>query len=264
MHDDDMTPTEMNWINRYEHRDIQVDTELADVSLLQIFRRYDYKKMEVGKKFVEFGPRAKPRVVIVWPGYPPDKSDPAMYENWCRAKLQLHHPYTGDVESLQWIDGEDVGWSAAYAHCVLTCGDHDDDPLANEEDLDDEEDEFEEPEEEEIPREMRDWHELANRGPRTRLSPHSRLGKRDIDPDFDWHHSYTTPEDLWHRESYLESQKRMVDTPEEIPNVDNSNLVDNQRRIFLRVVEHYRNTLAGENPLPLRINIDGHWEFVSH
>ena len=39
-------------------------------------------------------------------------------------------------------------------------------------DLDDEgdEEEFEEPEEEEeIPREIRDWHELANRGPRTRL-----------------------------------------------------------------------------------------------
>ena len=96
-----------------------------------------------------------------------------MYENWCRAKLQLHHPYTGDVESLQRVDREDIGWSAAHANCIATCyASHDDDPLANEEDLDDEgdEEEFEEPEEEEeIPREIRDWHELANRGPRTRL-----------------------------------------------------------------------------------------------
>ena len=154
---------------------------------------------------------------------------------------------------------EDIDWSAAYANCVLTCGGHDDDPLANEEDLDngEYEDEFEEPEEEDISRELRDWHELANRGPRTQLLPHSRLGKRDIDRDFDWHHSYTTPEDLRHKESYLETQERLVDTTEEIPNVDISNLVYNQRRIFLRVVEHDRNTLAGENPPPLRINIDG-------
>ena len=168
MYDDDTAHTEMNWIDRYERRNIGVDTELCDVSLLQIFRRYNY----TDGKFVK-RPRARPRVVIVWPGYIPDKSDPAMYENWCRAKLQLHHPYTGDVESLQRVDGEDIGWSAAYANCIATCyASHDDDPLANEEDLDDEgdEEEFEEPEEEEeIPREIRDWRELANRGPRTRL-----------------------------------------------------------------------------------------------
>jgi ATP-dependent DNA helicase PIF1 len=55
----------------------------------------------------------------------------------------------------------------------------------------------------------------------------------------------------------MEGQKRIVGYTEEIPNVDISNLVDNQRRIFLRVVEHYRNTQAGENPPPLGINIDG-------
>ena len=234
MDDDDMAPTQMNWIDLYEHRNLQVNPELVDISLLQIFRRYDYKpdpdKILKTDKFVIW-PRAKPRVVIVWPRYIPDKSDPEMYENWCQAKLQLYHPYTGNVETLQWVDREDIGWSAAYANCVLTCGGHDDDPLANE-DLDNEdgkdEDEFEEPEEEEIPRELRDWHELANRGPRTQLIPHSRLGKWDIDHDFDWHHSHTTPEDLWHQESYLESQKRMVRYTEEIPNVNISNLVDNQ------------------------------------
>ena len=130
MSDDDTAHTEMNWIDRYERRNIAIDTELADVSLLQIFRRYKY----MNGKFV-LRPRAKPRVVVVWPAYIPDKSDPAMYENWCRAKLQLHHPYTDDIESLQRVDGEDIGWAAAYANCVATCGaSHDDDPLANEED----------------------------------------------------------------------------------------------------------------------------------
>jgi len=99
---------------------------------------------------------------LVWPTYIAEKSDPVMYENWCQAKLQLHHPYTGDVETLQPVN-EDIG-CAAYANCVLTCGGADGDPLANEGDLDNEnEDEFEEAEEEEIPsRELRD---LANRGP---------------------------------------------------------------------------------------------------
>src|SRR5204863_2605731 len=89
------------------------------------------------------------------------------------------------------------------------------------------------------------------------IQGHSRLGKRDIDRDFDWHHNYTTVEDLRHRESYLESKKRLAIIHEDIPDVDIANLVDNQRRIFLRVVDHYRRTLAGENPAPLRINIDG-------
>jgi len=44
---------------------------------------------------------------------------------------------------------------------------------------------------------------------------------------------------------------------EEIPDVDISKLVDNQRRIFVRVVSHYRQILAGNSPPPLRINIDG-------
>ena len=161
MDDNDLASTEMSWIDRYEHRNVEVNTELANVSLLQTFRRYDFKN----GKFV-LRPRAKPRVINVWPAYIPDKSDPAMYENWCRAKLQLHHPYTGNVEALQRVDGEDIGWAAAYANCVATChGEHDDDPLANEDgdDEDGDEEEFEEPdEEEEILRELRDWHELAN------------------------------------------------------------------------------------------------------
>src|SRR5204862_6946214 len=96
-------------------------------------------------------------------------------------------------------------------------------PVTNEEDLDDndgEDEEFEDPDEEdEIQREIRDWHQLANRGPRTQPLQHSRLGKRDIDRDYDWHHSHTTFEDLRHKESYLESQKRLADTLEEIPDV---------------------------------------------
>jgi ATP-dependent DNA helicase PIF1 len=254
--DDNLASTEMNWTDRYEQRDTVANPELVDVSLLQVYRCYDWR----GGKFV-LRPREKPRVVNVWPVYKPDKSDPAMYENYCRAKLQLHHPYTQDVETLQRVRDEDIGWAAAYANCLAQCGGHDDDPLPNEEDLEndeeDDEEEEEEEEEDEILREIRDWHDLANRGPRTQPIGHSRLGKRNIDRDFNWHQRYTTIDDLRHCESYLETQKRQMDIPEDIPDVDISNLVDNQRRIFVRIVNHFQRTLDGQNPPPLRINIDG-------
>ena len=231
MDDDDVVNVDKGWMDRYEHRSTQLHPELADVSLLQIYRRYDWKK----EKFV-LRPRAPARVVLIWPNYIPDKSDPATYENWCRAKLQLHHPYFRDVESLRQVEGVDVSWSEAYANCVATCGVHDDDPLPNEEDLEDDEadveDEFEEQEENELEmeREIWDWHQLASRGPQTRPTTlSSRLGKRDMDREFNWHHSYTTVEEFRQWESYLEVQKRMTNVVEEIPEVDISKLVDNQQ-----------------------------------
>ena len=104
MDDDDLASMDMNWIDRYEQRDIAAHPELAQVSLLQVFRRYDWR----AGKFV-LRPSAKPRVVNIRPVYKPDKSDPAMYESYCRAKLQLHHPYVLDVETLQRVGDEDIG-----------------------------------------------------------------------------------------------------------------------------------------------------------
>ena len=74
----------------------------------------------------------------------------------------------------------------------------------------------------------------------------------------DQHHSYTTPEEIFPIKKASTSRvKNDWSTHDEILNLDISNLVDNQRRIFLRVVKHYRNKLLGENLPPLRINIDG-------
>jgi ATP-dependent DNA helicase PIF1 len=83
------------------------------------------------------------------------------------------------------------------------------------------------------------------------------LLRRRTNSDFDGHHTDKPIEELRHSESYLETQKQLTDDTNEIPNVDIANLTDNQRRLFLRVVEHYRLIQAGENPPPLQINIDG-------
>jgi len=55
----------------------------------------------------------------------------------------------------------------------------------------------------------------------------------------------------------LENQKRLtVTTNQNVPVIDLSTLVDIQR-IFRRVMTHYQSTLSGDNPPPLRLNIDG-------
>jgi hypothetical protein len=131
-----------------------------------------------------------------------------LYENWCRAKLQLHHPYTGAVETLQRVDWEDIGWSAAYANCVLTY-----------------------------------WLVVARIDFKAEINI-NRLDRISL-----------KREKLF--PIFLDRASIATDIPEEIPNVDITDLVDNQQRIFLRVVEHYQSTLAGEHPPPLRINIDG-------
>ena len=64
MDNDDLASMDMNWIDHYEQWGISAHPEFAHVSLLQVFRRYDWR----AGKFV-LRPRAKPRVVNIWPVY---------------------------------------------------------------------------------------------------------------------------------------------------------------------------------------------------
>jgi ATP-dependent DNA helicase PIF1 len=185
------------------------------------------------------------------------------YEDYCRAKLQLHHPYRNVNDLQKDEDGNDIGWIAAYERCKDECDFHDEDPLMKEEDMESDEqeiqDEFEDEDEIEEERLLRDWQELARRGPRTQ-STRSRLGQRDIDKNFDWKASYNVygMDNVKTAESYIDEQKRQTEIfNEEIPDVDITKLVGNQRRVFLKVLSHYQQILAGTNPPPLTINIDG-------
>ena len=170
-----------------------------------------------------------------------------MYEEYYRAKLQLHHRYRNINDLQKDEDGNDIGWIAVYERCKDECDFHDEDPLMKEKDLENEESETE------------DWQELARRDPGTR-STHSRLGQRDIDRDFDWKASYNVygTDNIKIAENYIDEQKRQIEIfDEEIPDVDISKLIGNQRRIFLKVISHYQQILPERNPPPLTINIDG-------
>jgi len=252
MEDEDSSAVASTLLDRYESRPPGV---LNDIPLFRVFQRYRWEKGEF-----KFCPRTT-YVVNVWPAYVPDQSDPEMYENWCRAKLQLHHPYRNLNDLQKDEDGNDIGWIAAYEKCRAECDEHDPDPLMTLEEMEvdhDIESEFEEEEEEEDPV-LRDWQVLAGQGPRNRPTDH-RLGSRDIDTQFDWQASYRMydSEDVKTGEMYLEEQKRQTEhITDDIPDVDISKLTDNQRRIWVKVFSHYSRTLLHQNPPPLRINIDG-------
>src|SRR5204862_8099283 len=126
---------------------------------------------------------------------------------------------------------------------------HDEDPLPKIMDLQDDEseenDEFEsDDEEEDEDHYTRDWQELAGMGPNTRPpSLRHRLGKRDVDVQFDWHASYQHygADNIRTASTYLEDQKRLTTiTDAHIPDVNISNLIGSQRRVFLKVMSHYR------------------------
>lgn len=200
--DDTIAPTKLNMTDRYKQR----FTDLDSVNFLKMFRYQHWDGPK--KKWVPLQKHPKRRCVNVWPNHIPDRSDPAMYENWCRAKLQFHHLYK-NLDDLRIVDGEHVDGSQAYEHCKMDCGPHEEDPLSKEEDLeeDEDEDEFEEPDETEGQRVRRDWQVYTVRGPRARPGHEEPLGNRDIDIDFDWHHLFTIIDDLRSREDYLKSEK---------------------------------------------------------
>jgi ATP-dependent DNA helicase PIF1 len=169
MDDDTIAPTKLNMMDRYEQR----STDLDLVNLLKMFRYHYWDGQK--KRWVSLKKHPKRRCLNVWPNYISDRS---MYENWCRAKLQPHHPYR-NLDDLRIVDGEHVDWSEAYEHCKADCGPHEEDPLPEEEDLKEEEDEdeFEEPEGTEEQRVIRcDWQVYTGRGPRAPPGYEERLG----------------------------------------------------------------------------------------
>ena len=75
--------------------------------------------MEYDEGRVYERPNALPRVVNIWPVYQPDKMNVEMYTNYCRVKLQLHHPYRDMDELRKDANCDDIGWIEAYERCVL-------------------------------------------------------------------------------------------------------------------------------------------------
>ncbi|KAL9120832.1 MAG: hypothetical protein Q9187_002611 [Circinaria calcarea] len=111
-------------IEYYMGRNIQ---EWPRLTLWDILRHFDFAKMKRR-------PRAAPRIINIFPLYD-SNSTGEQYEDYCRVKLMLHHPFTKIEDLREEFRGPDdrvipVGsYREAYTLCKNRCVIHGPDPL---------------------------------------------------------------------------------------------------------------------------------------
>jgi ATP-dependent DNA helicase PIF1 len=231
---------------------------LDKVSLLEWLKYYNSETF--AKR-----PRAKPRCINYYPRYS-NNPQSADYEQYCRVKILLHHPFYGmpELETLQ-VDSQPVGsWVEAYRRCR--------DNHQHEDDFLDELDEPDEPDDDEDLEEanLNQGDEggvaevgaaelLAGRNPRmdrTEEDPDRDLGLRPSDLVYDW----ATHEGLYEVfNSWLAEMRSQFPTDQIVRDVALSpdSLNPEQRKLFDKVIGHYRQELADLNPCQLLLNVDG-------
>jgi hypothetical protein len=233
-------------LDKYKSRDIQIEA-LRRLTLLDFLKDYN---------FSTFKPRlrALPRVINYFPRY---KSDPssASYEDFCRVKMMLHHPFTNVQDLAVEVDGS-ASFSAAYQICK-TSHSHDPDYLELDDDASEDEDEFEESTA--VEEMVQDWEVLAARHLRndaTRVEDPNNVSERDLDRLYDW----STHAGI-HAELQIEFwDDAMVTHPaDQTVTVTQGaeSLQPEQRRIYDNAIQQYERILEGQSPPPLRINVDG-------
>lgn len=170
---------ERGWRDKYLIR----AQDLEEVSLYTWFKRYSQR---AGGNISR---RRQDRIVQLWPPYAPGHPDSDGFQDWCRARLLLHHPHR-DSATLD-IRQDEEPWSEAYERCLDQC-DHDRTdtlPQRQPTSVPDNESEFSDAEDEEEDRVLEDFHLMCREG-RARdegIDPFKRLGRRDIDLQHDWH-----------------------------------------------------------------------------
>src|SRR5947207_3185592 len=145
-------------LDRYKSRDIEIEA-LRDVILLDFLRCYNF----VSKRP---RPKALPRVINYFPRYNSDASS-RDYEDFCRVKMMLHHPFTNVQDLAVEVDGK-FSFAAAYEVCKRSHT-HKPDYLEDEQEDEQEnalEDEFEEPSVIDEVEAVQDWELLVARGAR--------------------------------------------------------------------------------------------------
>jgi len=234
-------------LDKYKSRGVEIEA-LRNVTLLDFLRCYNF----VSKRP---RPRALPRIINYFPRYNSDLSS-RDYEDFCRVKMMLHHPFT-NVRDLAVEVDSNFSFAAAYEDCKRSHT-HKPDYLEDEQE-DASEDEFEEPSVIDEDEAVQDWELLAARGPRndaTRVETPNVLGERDLDRSYDWStHAgiyLDLDSDFWEnsKSNYPADQSvSMAQTAE--------SLQPEQKRVYDAVLQQYERILQGESPPPLRLNVDG-------
>ena len=172
-------------LDHCKKRPISLIPELANVSLWEFATTWDWK----GGYHRRGSRGAKKYVVNLWPRYQPDRDEPEIYENYCYAKLFLHHPFIDDPDSLL---GNHLDWTATYqSDCLDKHHTHVSDSLPNhvEDDGDDANSDSESVLDEDRDDEnwRAEWMQEAGRCPNQSVEvDFANLGARDIDLAYDW------------------------------------------------------------------------------
>ena len=243
----------MTVLDRYKKRNMQDET-LRNLTLLEFLRLYDHKKYRPR-------PKASPRIISYFPYY---KSIPAskQYEDYCRVKMMLHHPFLNVQDLAVEIDGK-FSFAAAYEICKVSHR-HEPDFLHEELDIEDKDeteqrDELESLSDRDETENIQDWELLAARNTYNdagRFEDPDHLGERDLDRLYDWSTHIGRFPDLSH--DYWDTLKASYpDQPVVSVPVEPDRLQPEQRRVYDAVLEQYRRILNGEDPEALRINVDG-------
>jgi ATP-dependent DNA helicase PIF1 len=250
--EDETVTAQRSPLRRYQDRlTDQVNQALASVTLFDWLRAWNWPIWTVR-------PRAPLRVINYFPRY---SSDPMSreYEDYCRVRLMLHHPFERVTDLLSFDRCDYGSYTDAFQACTRLHTHPDDfytDPVANDQDTDSEDDESVCDESDNGP--LADFEVFARRRPGNddlTCSFTDNLGSRDLDRAYDWTshvgRNTITPED-W-------DQFKLLNHTEQAVTVDSdpSPLNTEQRKLYDVVTAQYIQELAGDGPQPLLLNVDG-------
>ena len=254
-----------SWLQKYTERLVyhhapELRPQLEQVTLLEFLQCWDVGRkngvMQVWKRRMS----SKHFVIKIFPHYSPtgDKEGQE-YEDFCRVKVMLNHSFN-DPEMLKSSPDEfsEPTFRHAYTLCCQTCPDHPPDPYDDIDGDGDDVSEYSDPEEaDDIP--QLDWVEYAGRRGNldgVRLTTDA-LGDRPQDREYDWRRSgdeiFAAYGD---QQNFMRDAKQLEVSIQRTYN-DPDTLQTAQRTCFDRVIDQYRQILAGEAPEQLFLHVDG-------
>ncbi|KAJ7769637.1 hypothetical protein DFH07DRAFT_714431, partial [Mycena maculata] len=231
---------------------------MQQLSLQEVFEQYTWRRNEWRKR------RKSNNVVVrTFPRYSPNPEN-ELYDDYCRTKVILHHPFR-DLASLQSPDDEEKSWPELFAECRAGGHTHPKDTLRSWDDEnrprqeDEDDDEETNPDVEAMTEE--DWQIFARDHPNAAIPrfDDSDLGTRPLDAAWDVNAARTRWNDVDQMGTYLDQQRResgAIINGQPNP-VNLTTLANEQRAIFEEYVAVYSKILAGEAVPQLLFNIDG-------
>jgi ATP-dependent DNA helicase PIF1 len=249
--EDETVTAKRSPLRRYQDRlTDQVNQALASVSLFDWLRAWNWRTWTVR-------PRAPPRVINYFPRYSSDLSSQE-YDNYCRVRLMLHHPFQRFTDLLSFDSCDYGSYIDAFRACKRLHTHPDDfytDLEADGQDTDSDSDSVcnessDEP--------LADFELFARRRPRDDLtcSFTDDLGSRELDRAYDWTshvgRDIITPED-W-------DQFKLLNYTEQAVTVDSDPgpLNIEQRKLYDIVTAQFVQELTCNDPIrPLLLNVDG-------